>query len=122
LPRRPRRSLRSRKRRGPASRIESRSPPSSRREEKHGLPPPSACTAGAKSATIEAGLAESLARPGKNVTGNATYAGVDIWGKLIELLREAKPGIRKVGILWSYVPPVFPAEEIAPLEPELKQA
>jgi len=71
---------------------------------------------------VEAGLAESLSRPGKNVTGNTAYAGVGIWGKLIELLREAKPGIRRVGILWSYVAPGFPPEELAPIEAELADA
>lgn len=60
---------------------------------------------------VEAGLAHSLARPGKNVTGNTTYAGAGIWGKLIELLRESKPNARRIGILWSYGPPAFAKEE-----------
>jgi putative ABC transport system substrate-binding protein len=68
---------------------------------------------------VEAGLADSLSRPGRNVTGNTAYAGVGIWAKLIELLREAKPGIRRVGVLWSYVAPGFPPEELTPIETEL---
>jgi putative ABC transport system substrate-binding protein len=71
---------------------------------------------------VEAGLAASLSRPGKNVTGNTVYAGVGIWGKLMELLRQADPRIRRIGVLWTYVPPVFPVEEIAPLDPELAHA
>ena len=71
---------------------------------------------------IEAGLANSLARPGKNVTGNTSYAGTEIWGKLLQLLREARPGIKRVGILWTYVPPAFPLAEIEPGYAELHHA
>ena len=52
---------------------------------------------------VEAGLAQTLARPGKNVTGNAVYAGMAIWSKLVQLLREAKPGVRRISVLWTYV-------------------
>lgn len=41
---------------------------------------------------VEAGLAASLAKPGKNVTGNSLYAGVEVWGKYLQLLIEVKPG------------------------------
>ena len=61
---------------------------------------------------VEAGLAVSLARPGKNVTGNSSYAGAGIWGKQLELLREVKPGVKRVGLFWTYVPPAFAFEEI----------
>jgi len=61
---------------------------------------------------VQAGLANSLASPGKNVTGNTTYAGTGIWGKLLQLLGEAKPGVRRIGLLWDYLPPAFPREEI----------
>lgn len=71
---------------------------------------------------VEAGVAESLARPGKNVTGNSIYAGTEIWGKLLELLRESKPGIKRVGILWGYVPPAFARSEIEPCYAEFRQA
>jgi len=30
---------------------------------------------------VEAGLADSLARPGRNVTGNSIYAGTEVWAK-----------------------------------------
>jgi putative ABC transport system substrate-binding protein len=71
---------------------------------------------------VEAGVALSLARPGMNVTGLAIYAGTEIFGKLLDLLREAKPGIRRVGVLWSYVPPFHPKEEIDPCYQELRDA
>ncbi len=71
---------------------------------------------------VEVGLANSLARPGKNVTGNTQYAGTGLWGKLLELLSQAKPGIKRVGAYWGYVPPAFPKEEIEPCYRELRQA
>ena len=71
---------------------------------------------------VEAGLALSLARPGKNVTGVTFYAGTGIWGKLLELLHELKPGIRRIGVAWGYVPPAFPREEVEPCYRELRQA
>jgi len=61
---------------------------------------------------VAAGLAVSLARPGKNVTGNTVYAGTGIWGKLLQLLRDVRPGINRIGLLWDYLPPAFPREEI----------
>jgi putative ABC transport system substrate-binding protein len=54
---------------------------------------------------VAGGVADSLARPGRNVTGPTTYAGGEVFGKLLDLLQEAKPGIRHVGFFMSYVPP-----------------
>ena len=71
---------------------------------------------------VEVGLAESLARPGKNVTGLSLYAGTGVWGKLVELLREAKPGAKSVVVLWGYVPPAHPIEEIEPCYREFREA
>ena len=71
---------------------------------------------------VEAGVANSLARPGRNVTGNTAYAGVGIWGKLLQLLQDAKPGIKRMGVFWTYVPPAFPIEEIEPCYQEFRQA
>jgi len=71
---------------------------------------------------VEAGVAVSLARPGKNVTGMTLYAGTGVWGKLLELLRESKPGITRVSVAWGYVPPTFPRAEIEPCYLELRQA
>ena len=57
------------------------------------------------------GLAQSLARPGGNVTG-VTILTVALGAKRLDLLREAIPGISRVGVLWD---PSFP-----PGAPELK--
>lgn len=71
---------------------------------------------------VEAGLAFSLAHPGKNVTGNSTYAGTGIWGKLLQLLRESKAGVRRIGLLWDYVPPMFTREEGVVVRREIRDA
>jgi ABC-type uncharacterized transport system substrate-binding protein len=60
---------------------------------------------------VETGIALSLARPGKNVTGNTLYAGTSIWSKLLELLRDMRPEARRVGVLMCYVPPFHPQVE-----------
>jgi putative ABC transport system substrate-binding protein len=70
---------------------------------------------------VEAGIANSLARPGKNVTGTTIYAGTGVWAKYLELLRAAKPGIERVGMLMTYTPPGHTREEIEPLYREVAQ-
>jgi len=63
---------------------------------------------------VEGGVATSLARPGKNVTGMTIYAGAEVFGKLVQLLHDTKPGIKRIGVLFTYVPPFHPpAESIA---------
>jgi putative ABC transport system substrate-binding protein len=54
---------------------------------------------------VEAGLVESLARPGGNVTG-VTNLGGDLGGKRLELLKEAVPRIARVAVLYD---PALPA-------------
>jgi putative tryptophan/tyrosine transport system substrate-binding protein len=71
---------------------------------------------------VEAGLAKSHAKPGMNVTGMSIYSGTGIFGKLLQLLLEAAPRIRRVGVLWTYVPPSHPKEEIEPAYRELREA
>ena len=46
------------------------------------------------------GLAESLARPGKNATGMLSI-NKDILGKRIQLLREVVPAAKRVGVLYQ---------------------
>jgi putative ABC transport system substrate-binding protein len=48
---------------------------------------------------VLSGLAESLARPGRNVTGVATTFNTELWAKRLDLLREAVPATRTVAIL-----------------------
>jgi putative ABC transport system substrate-binding protein len=45
------------------------------------------------------GLVESLARPGRNVTGLSFSVGLDIFSKGLELLKEAVPGLQTVALL-----------------------
>jgi putative ABC transport system substrate-binding protein len=49
---------------------------------------------------IGAGLIESLAKPGGNVTGFTSIESV-LTGKRLELLNEAIPGLSQVGVLWD---------------------
>ncbi|HEX9142950.1 MAG TPA: ABC transporter substrate-binding protein [Candidatus Binatia bacterium] len=49
---------------------------------------------------VEQGLAESLARPGGNVTGLSVLVS-DLSGKRVELLKEAFPKVTRVLTLWS---------------------
>ena len=52
------------------------------------------------------GLVASLARPGGNVTGSPYSAGVEIFGKLLELLKEIVPRVRRVAVLSNPANPV----------------
>jgi putative ABC transport system substrate-binding protein len=47
---------------------------------------------------VATGLVKSLARPGGNVTGVAAL-GPELAAKSIELLRELRPGLRRLGVL-----------------------
>jgi putative ABC transport system substrate-binding protein len=47
---------------------------------------------------VGAGLVESLARPGENITGLAS-ASLDLSAKRLELLKEAMPGVTRVAVL-----------------------
>jgi putative tryptophan/tyrosine transport system substrate-binding protein len=46
------------------------------------------------------GVADTLSRPGGNVTGVTTLTS-DLSGKWLELLKELLPGLTRVGILWD---------------------
>jgi putative tryptophan/tyrosine transport system substrate-binding protein len=48
---------------------------------------------------VASGVAPSLARPGGNITGVSADGGLEIWGKRIQLLREAVPKMSRVGFL-----------------------
>ena len=57
---------------------------------------------------VEAGLIESLARPGGNVTG-ITNLGRELGGKRLELLKEAVSKVARVAVLYD---PAGPATVI----------
>ncbi len=47
---------------------------------------------------VELGYVPSLARPGGNVTGTS-WAGVEVTGKVLQLLREAVPGATRITLI-----------------------
>jgi putative tryptophan/tyrosine transport system substrate-binding protein len=48
---------------------------------------------------LHAGLVTSLGRPGGNLTGVTLDAGIEIWGKRLEILKEAIPSMTKAAFL-----------------------
>jgi putative ABC transport system substrate-binding protein len=48
---------------------------------------------------LKAGLLTSLSRPGGNLTGITLDAGIEIWGKRLEMLKEAIPSTARVAFL-----------------------
>ncbi len=65
---------------------------------------------------VEAGLIESLARPGGNVTG-ITNLGRELGGKRLELLKEAVPKLARVAVLYESASPpsVRNVKEVLPV-------
>jgi len=65
---------------------------------------------------VEAGLIESLARPGGNVTG-LTNLGPELGGKQLELLKEAVPKLARVAVLYDPTSPgnVLRVKEVLPV-------
>jgi putative ABC transport system substrate-binding protein len=64
---------------------------------------------------VEAGVVESLARPGGNVTG-ITNLTTELGGKRLELLKEAVPKLARVAVLYHPVNPssVLEVKEVLP--------
>ena len=54
---------------------------------------------------VGAGFIQSLARPGGNVTGGTFDAAPEIYGKKLHLLKEIKPALARVALLWN---PAYP--------------
>ena len=65
---------------------------------------------------VEAGLVESLARPGGNITG-ITNLGRELGGKRLELLKEAVPKLVRVAVLYDPAVPgnVLEVKEVLPV-------
>jgi putative ABC transport system substrate-binding protein len=72
--------------------------------------------AGSPNDPIEAGLIDSLARPGGNVTGITTLSR-ELGGKRLELLKEAVPKLARVAVLYDPATPVSAHEvkEVLPV-------
>jgi len=65
---------------------------------------------------VEAGLIDSLAHPGGNVTG-VTNLATDLGGKRLELLKEAVPKLARVAVLYDPAAPgsVVEVKEVLPV-------
>ena len=65
---------------------------------------------------VKIGLAQSLARPGGNITGQTTISAA-LAGKRLELLREIVPTVSRIAVLWNSSNPgtslQFRATEVA---------
>jgi ABC-type uncharacterized transport system substrate-binding protein len=48
---------------------------------------------------VALGIVSSLSRPGGNITGSSVDAGIEVWGKRFDLLREAIPRLSRMGFL-----------------------
>jgi putative ABC transport system substrate-binding protein len=58
---------------------------------------------------VQSGLVTNLARPGGNITGVSVVAGLELWEKRLQLLREVVPTISKLGIVSVQNNPETPA-------------
>jgi putative ABC transport system substrate-binding protein len=75
---------------------------------------------------VERGYVKSLARPGGNITGLTTRVDTSIYGKLLELLKEAVPRISRVAVVYrtsptGSTPPTLP-RVMAPAADRLRVA
>lgn len=66
-------------------------------------------------APVEIGIVESLARPGRNVTGFASFSP-EMANKRLELLKEAVPSVVRPAVLWNPAD-VDDAAELAAMQP-----
>ena len=57
---------------------------------------------------VAAGLVQSLARPGGNITGN-TLLGPEMTAKRVELFKQIIPSISRLAFLWNHNNPSHPA-------------
>jgi putative tryptophan/tyrosine transport system substrate-binding protein len=61
----------------------------------------------ASSDPIAAGLVTNLSRPGGNITGLSTMT-TELTAKRVQLLKEALPGLTRLGVLWNPTNPPSP--------------
>jgi len=61
---------------------------------------------------IQVGPATSLAHPGGNVTGVTVFAGYDIWGKRLQIIKEAVPSASKAAYLTTRISQVGEGQQL----------
>ncbi len=66
---------------------------------------------------VDAGFASSLARPGGRVSGLLWVLGIELYGKRLEILKEAVPKASRVAMLWDTT-----FENSANFKPEMERA
>jgi len=73
------------------------------RRERRGVPGRDAIVIGAATTefVLRQKVIDSLSRPGGNITGFMISTGVELYGKRLQLLREALPGLGRVVIVWN---------------------
>ena len=54
---------------------------------------------------VETGVVSNIRRPGGNITGIATEAAVEVYGKRLELLKEVQPSLTRVALLYAIADP-----------------
>jgi putative ABC transport system substrate-binding protein len=64
---------------------------------------------------IGSGFAQSLARPGGNITGFTNYE-FSMGGKWLGLLRDAAPGVKRVGVMFNPTTAPYARTYLPPLE------
>jgi putative ABC transport system substrate-binding protein len=64
---------------------------------------------GASTDPVAHGLVQSLARPGKNLTG-LSFNEIEVGAKRVELLREVVPGLRRLGAIMPSAEPISKVE------------
>ena len=62
------------------------------------------------------GLVKSLARPGGNLTGLTYAVSSERFGKQLELLKEAAPGVSRIAVWWDMQMTIFHQSWAPPLE------
>ena len=65
---------------------------------------------------VAEGLVASLARPGGNLTGSTYAVSSERFGKQLELLKEAAPGISRIAIWWDVQMAIFHESWAVPLQ------
>ncbi len=65
---------------------------------------------------VQAGVVASLARPGGNITGLSSTAGLEIYGKRLELLKEVVPKVSRIAFLFD---PAVPGNALRVRETEV---